>query len=260
MAEMEPLEVRRRVVALGDSITQLGFEAGSGWVGRLAGFYSRKADVLNRGFSGYNSGQARFLLSRLVEAEAWVWRRADLVLVFFGANDAAEPKVSPAQHVPLEQYKANLVGIIRALRQQEVQRMLILAPPPVDKEAWNERARKKGYSEGSRDDELAKRYAMACEQVVEEEAKAFTSIALCNLWEEFHQDQDWKALLSDGLHLSAEGNRRVFESIKAKICARFPDFHPDEITLDAPVYSELDQNNLEQTWASCQNLKASFIQ
>jgi lysophospholipase L1-like esterase len=47
-----PLQgVRPQVVLLGDSITQNSFDSG-GWGAQLAHWYVRKADVVNRGFSG----------------------------------------------------------------------------------------------------------------------------------------------------------------------------------------------------------------
>ena len=39
------------MVLFGDSITQHGFEDG-GWAASVADFFSRRADVFNRGFGG----------------------------------------------------------------------------------------------------------------------------------------------------------------------------------------------------------------
>jgi hypothetical protein len=39
-------------VLIGDSITEYGFEAPHGWALQLASRYSRRADVINRGFGG----------------------------------------------------------------------------------------------------------------------------------------------------------------------------------------------------------------
>jgi isoamyl acetate esterase len=48
---------RPTILLIGDSITQHSFRPG-GWGTRLASWYMRKADVINRGFSGYNSAWA----------------------------------------------------------------------------------------------------------------------------------------------------------------------------------------------------------
>ncbi len=59
-----------------------------GWGARLANSYQRKADIINRGFNGYNSRWALHLLDRVFPEE-----NPELLLatVFFGANDAALP-------------------------------------------------------------------------------------------------------------------------------------------------------------------------
>ncbi len=51
------LKLRPAIVLFGDSITQQGFGLNGhvGWASLLANDYIRRADVLNRGFSGYNA-------------------------------------------------------------------------------------------------------------------------------------------------------------------------------------------------------------
>ena len=47
---------RRRVLFFGDSITQHGWDASiDGWVAAFAFHWFRRVDILNRGYSGYNS-------------------------------------------------------------------------------------------------------------------------------------------------------------------------------------------------------------
>ena len=54
---MEKFTKPTQVILFGDSITQFSFNVG-GWGARVADHYQRRADVLCRGFSGYNSRQA----------------------------------------------------------------------------------------------------------------------------------------------------------------------------------------------------------
>ena len=79
---------RPQFLLFGDSITQKSFAHG-GWGAALANAYQRKADVVNRGYSGYNSRWALQLLDRVLPEES----TGDVLLatVFFGANDAALP-------------------------------------------------------------------------------------------------------------------------------------------------------------------------
>ena len=57
MAEIEPKRPKpattSRIILFGDSITQFSFDADKGgWGARIADRYQRRADVLNRGYSG----------------------------------------------------------------------------------------------------------------------------------------------------------------------------------------------------------------
>lgn len=61
--------------------------------------------ALNR----YNSRWARQIVDKVVTPHS-----ADLVFVFFGANDAVDKSV--LQHVPLEEYRDNLAHIVQQIR------------------------------------------------------------------------------------------------------------------------------------------------
>lgn len=81
--------MRPQFVTFGDSITQRGFAPG--WTGLLADAYQRRADVINRGYSGYNSRWALQLLDRVFPEPTAAAPPPRLATVFFGANDAALP-------------------------------------------------------------------------------------------------------------------------------------------------------------------------
>lgn len=57
-------EMRPEIVLFGDSITAQSFRSG-GWGSALADAYSRKADVVVRGYGGYNTRWALFLLHHI---------------------------------------------------------------------------------------------------------------------------------------------------------------------------------------------------
>jgi lysophospholipase L1-like esterase len=81
--------MRPQFVTFGDSITQRGFSAG--WTSLLADAYQRRADVINRGYSGYNSRWALQLLDHVFPQPTAALPPPRLATVFFGANDAALP-------------------------------------------------------------------------------------------------------------------------------------------------------------------------
>eukprot|EP01052_Picozoa_sp_SAG31_P048025 SAG31_NODE_9863_length_1219_cov_1.430357_1_plen_118_part_00 len=57
-APLDAAVLRPQIMLFGDSITQQAFKAeSSGWGAQLANWYARQADVVSRGFSGYNTRQ-----------------------------------------------------------------------------------------------------------------------------------------------------------------------------------------------------------
>ena len=79
---------RPQYVCFGDSITQRGFNPG-GWTSALADAYQRRVDVINRGYSGYNTRWAVELLGRAFPSATK--GTIELATIWFGANDAALP-------------------------------------------------------------------------------------------------------------------------------------------------------------------------
>ena len=55
-----------------------------GWVNLLLDRHVRKVDILNRGYSGYNT---RWILDHIDELEV-DFKRAQLVTILMGANDS----------------------------------------------------------------------------------------------------------------------------------------------------------------------------
>jgi lysophospholipase L1-like esterase len=112
------VRTRPSIILFGDSITQQGF---SGWVSRLSDAYTRRADVLNRGYSGYNTRHALDMLPYVFgpdcNAEDDKTDNVLMVTVFFGANDASLPgDREHCQHVPIDEYESNLRKIVKSIR------------------------------------------------------------------------------------------------------------------------------------------------
>lgn len=116
---------RPSIILFGDSITQLGFSGSSstsspGWVSLLSNAYARRADVFNRGYSGYNTRHAmdtHFLSSVFGSADGKQSDSVIMVTVFFGANDASLPgDREHCQHVPIDEYESNLRKIVESIQ------------------------------------------------------------------------------------------------------------------------------------------------
>lgn len=245
------------ITLFGDSITEQSFQE-NGWGGRLANMYCRHADVVLRGFSGYNSRWALLHLKQMMKEKAW--RTPALVTIFFGANDAALEKAS-TQHVPLAEYQDNLQEMVKLLRNGPPKRrrskrrrskrkkkrttpaIIIMTPPPVSEAKWAEECRVKyGATETNRTNENAQAYARAA--VAAGEA---CGVHTLDLWSELMGQEDWPALLSDGLHLAPRGNKLVFELLSKTIAAHHPGlFNPKDwstslLPQDGPLWSDVKE-------------------
>ena len=73
------------MACIGDSITQGSFST-SGFGAYISNVYARRLDVLNRGFSGYNTRWAKKYASKIFPPKT---TKASLITIFFGANDAS---------------------------------------------------------------------------------------------------------------------------------------------------------------------------
>uniref|UniRef100_W5NJI9 Isoamyl acetate-hydrolyzing esterase 1 homolog n=1 Tax=Lepisosteus oculatus TaxID=7918 RepID=W5NJI9_LEPOC len=194
-----------QVILFGDSITQFSFEP-KGWGSAIANRLARKCDVVNRGLSGYNTRWARMVLPRIVNSSTVDASNIAAFAIFFGANDSALKERNPQQHVPLPEYRENLRGMVRHLGSLGVSadRVILIAPPPLDEPAWEEECRRKG-SPLNRLNAVTGQYAEACVQLA---AECGTDIL--DLWTLMQKDgQDFSSYLSDGLHLSDGGSKFV---------------------------------------------------
>ncbi|KAK9831127.1 hypothetical protein WJX74_004350 [Apatococcus lobatus] len=131
---------RQEFLLFGDSLTQRSFEDG-GWGASLTHHYARKADIINRGLSGYNSRWAKYILPRVLELRS---QPPALLTIWFGANDAVLPdRLKNRQYVPVSEYKSTLEGMVQVAKNVGVQNILLITPPPLDEAArirWNQQA------------------------------------------------------------------------------------------------------------------------
>jgi lysophospholipase L1-like esterase len=230
---------RAKIILFGDSITQQSFSAvDSGWGAHLADRYQRRADVVNRGFSGYNTGWfLQLAATEYGKADLFDHDNVQLVTIFFGANDASHPTWNERQHVPLPQYQSNLKEIVSLTRLNfgaDVN-IIIISPPPVCHEG-RLRYQKSQYKENAtgkleRTLELSGQYAQGAGEVAKE-----LNLPFIDLWTKMQfspctgeetavlvERTDWRTFLSDGLHFSAAGNKYVGETILQVIDQVFPD-------------------------------------
>jgi len=229
---------RPTVVLFGDSITQMGFAVGGeypGWAGLLANVYTRRADVLNRGFSGYNTRHAMDILPSVFgssegDSSSYVGRPL-FVTVFFGANDASLPgDREHCQHVPIDEYEDNLRKIVQAIGgkfQGSIKPQIILiTPSPVHKPHWDKYCMENFDDVSPRTNEVAKLYGDRVKSVARELG--------CSVVDSFSllggndTEETYGKHLEDGLHLNGSGNKVLFEGLMNVLTSDFPQLAPME--------------------------------
>ncbi|NXX80188.1 IAH1 esterase, partial [Urocolius indicus] len=200
-----------RVVLFGDSITEFSFQE-DGWGAYLAERLVRKCDVVNRGFSGYNTRWAKLILPRLIP-ESDSAENTVAVTIFFGANDSALKDLNPKQHVPLEEYAANLKAMVQYLKSVGIteDRIILITPPPLQESAWEKQCLAKGQRLNRRNATTGE-YAQACARVAQD-----CGTDVLDLWTLMQRKQDFSSYLSDGLHLSREGNSFVAAQLWSRL-------------------------------------------
>ena len=131
-----------KILLVGDSITQQASHDDNGWGFQLQKRYIRRADVLNRGLSGWNSRWLRQHIDSILRADrppvgptgGEIETSKFLVsTLWIGANDSrllpADPSVNK-HRVPLDEFREN-VRFVAARLLEHSRTVIILTPPPV---------------------------------------------------------------------------------------------------------------------------------
>jgi isoamyl acetate esterase len=232
--------VRPLILLFGDSITEQGFGMNGkvGWASLLAADYSRRADVLNRGFFGYNSKHAVDLLPSLPLSSGPLL----FCTVYFGANDATT--LGSRQYLPEDQFASNLSTIVTTIQSQSTSSrrpktpIILLTPPPLDQKAW--------FSFKGIDNRSNERHH-AYGAVVKEVAQKHDCKVL-DVWKILEGDTSpdlYNKYLTDGLHLNELGNQKLYQGLIELIRKDFPDLAPQQdgedsgIPLEEKLWEEL---------------------
>ena len=260
-------------ILFGDSITQIAFSPDHGFAfgAALANAYVRKLDILNRGFSGYNTRQALRILPSLMPSPSQV--RVRFMAVFFGANDARLPNTpgGPDQHVPLEEFKENVRKIVvhPCVRAHEEIKIILITPPPVDERLLAQADQAKypdihpmlprrtarttaAYAQAVRDLGLSLSFP-------QNYAPNTPEVALVDLWSfmlaragqenakpaytlqgsmEMPANAILQSFLLDGLHLTRAGYEVLFEQLMWVIGRRWPAEVPEALGFVYPTWDD----------------------
>jgi len=198
------------IVAFGDSITQAGeVSLEKRWPSLLESVLAtHEAKVVNAGVGGNTSREG---LARIDEVLA---HQPALVLVEFGGNDATD---EVERNVPLDEFLRNLETMREKFQVSGAAMLLLTFPPIVN--AWSqhtEPVREFHFLRYGGMDEHVEFYRQATHYfAARNELKmadidvALRRAAKTEGWEKFFQP--------DGVHLTQDGNRVVFETVLQEV-------------------------------------------
>ncbi|ESZ95795.1 hypothetical protein SBOR_3812 [Sclerotinia borealis F-4128] len=214
----------------GDSITQCSNEPnGLSFASAVQNAYARKLDIINRGFSGYNTNHALEVLPQIFPIPEQA--KICFLLIFFGANDLNRGP-STNQHVPLPQFVEYLKKIIYPPVDESTCRDTNAGWGNLDEPRWVKDTReyrdaliKIGEEGGLRVVDIWSAFMNACGW------KEDDDLALMPGLEENGKHEELRKLLYDGLHFSGEGYKILFEAVTKCIAEKLPSHtsKPDNI-------------------------------
>lgn len=247
---MAPLE---QFILFGDSITQGSNDQSSGFAlaSELQAVYIRRLDIINRGYSGYNTDHALDVIEHTIPTVAQASVR--FLVIWFGANDCNREPTS-GQYVPLERFKQNLIAIIsHPLVKAQSPKIILLTNPPVEETIIGDLLREMGSTNETRKAKDAADYASTVREVGKE-----TKTPVLDVWAAFMEKTGWKLgdavlpgskesgkdlilsdLLYDGLHLSANGYRLVFDALVKLIIETWPEQNASKMPYSTKLPWEL---------------------
>ncbi|KAF8911148.1 SGNH hydrolase-type esterase domain-containing protein [Gymnopilus junonius] len=234
----------------GDSITQGAWEPGlNGFGQRLSHVYARKLDVLNHGYSGYNTEWGLPVFEQCIaKTDEKHAPKIRVLVIWFGANDSCI-KPSP-QHIPLAKFVSNLKQMIDMIKSPESPRfspetrIILISPPPV-----NTIVRKADLEsreppmELDRLFDVTRNYAEAVRILARDEGVGFVDIWTA-LWDAAGKEENGLAkVLGDGLHLNEAGYAILYDELIKTIGKDYPEVHYDNIGYVFPPWKDIDWEN-----------------
>jgi len=232
--------------------------------------YIRRLDVVNRGFSGYNTRQALQILPAIVPPPDQAKIR--FMTIFFGANDSSLPDAPNKQHIPLDEFTKNLMDIMSHPQiKAHDPRIILVAPPPINEHLWWPRDQSNGYASVTRLAGATKTYADAVVQLGAE-----LGLPVVNLWKAFMAKTDFNAdvwklgddlpgsldvsqndnlveLMYDGLHLNPAGYEIFYQELIKVIAEQWPDQSPEKLPMVLPPWND------QEAWKQWESAQSSSI-
>lgn len=233
---MPPLD---QFIMFGDSLTQGSYDQSRGFAlaAELQAAYIRRMDIINRGFSGYNTDHGMTCIENVIPEPSQA--NVSFLTIWFGANDCSkDPHWN--QWVPIDRFKSNLISIINhSLVKAQSPHIILFTNPPVEETVLLDINKKNGSADEIRRAKDAKEYAEKTKEVGKE-----YNLPVLDVWTAFMNATGWDGhgalpgseeagknetladLLHDGLHLSPRGYKIVFDELLKLMQQNWPDQKP----------------------------------
>ena len=221
----------KKFLFIGDSNTQYGFGKEGNWLSMVADLLQRKCDVINRGFSGYNTKHLRQILPQILGDFEPDFTCG--VILMLGSNDSTSP-ANKIQHVPLENFSENIKWIIDYLINKwgiKHDKLILISPPKICDKKWRSVNNNSGVTHF---DNLVSKYAEEAVKIAKE-----TGLPYLDLYSLMNEKIDlYSDFLFDGLHLSKSGGEFLFNNLKPLI-----DTYIDkDLKFNYPYWRDLDKD------------------
>jgi len=233
-----------RVLLFGDSLTQYAFSDEGCWGALLADKLQRRVDVVNRGFSGYNTRWCRMLIDQVFSDESP--ERLACVVILLGSNDAADPEVLEQTHVPLTEYEDNLSNMVATVTGKfnvDPKKVVLISPPPVNTKLVEDTAARM-IAEGHPNpwkvahcNERTGQYAEACKRVATERG-----VSILDLHNLMLADSEWPFFFNDGIHFTRKGAEFLFHALWPLVQSRVA-----ELPFKYPYWGDIVKENPKES-------------
>lgn len=209
----------------------------------------RKLDVLNRGFSGYNTDHCKIILPKILEVENQGPSKVKLMALFLGTNDA----LSTVQHVPVSRYKENLSSMVQEILKYDIN-LIVIGPGLHDPKLLPKAYASIGITGDISSCLNNKTYSEAAKSVAEQHKVPFL-----DLWAAFQKKGGWSdeqlaeqsvyidELLSDGIHFTSEGYQTLYKELISTIAKEYPEWAPSNLKMKLALWNTIDPHNIEKS-------------
>ncbi|CAL9728948.1 isoamyl acetate-hydrolyzing esterase [Monosporozyma unispora] len=226
----------KKFLLFGDSITEFAFNPEHFAVGSaLSNVYSRKLDILQRGYAGFNTRWAIPVLKNIIDQDG-----EDIVMgtIFFGSNDSV---ATGPQRVPLPEFVENTKKLIQIMKDANI-KPIVVGPGLLNRDIW-EVIKKDDIEKGwIRSNEAFKEYNHALKKLTYEVKVPYINLQECFLKVSRANNEEWQSYTIDGLHFSGAGYKIYFDQLMKVIDTFYPEYSPSTLKTNLPNWRDIQED------------------